>query len=235
MCRSPKLIAAYRGLHRLYVPRHPPHTFVRLTLSLRQQTIRLRHRRQPALSRDRPRCQARPHHLAPSRRCFVLADSARLARLPARDPHASVSSHDHFPLPLSNSADTAKTAHSQERRSTIEFEIEAVQTGDISGTFSLPPDQVAPAVPTYSSLQKGGDPAAGSPTATLLRLHPSYQLHLRTLPPLQVGTNTSGATGFHDVTGGVYKTRERIHGAVDDAPLLAIPTSWRRVAASNPN
>jgi hypothetical protein len=52
---------------------------------------------------------------------------------------------------------------------------------------------------------------------------------------LAVGAGTSGATGFHDVTGGVYKTRERIHGAVDDAPLLAIPTSWRRVAASNPN
>ena len=53
--------------------------------------------------------------------------------------------------------------------------------------------------------------------------------------PLAVGACTSGATDFHDVTGGVYKTRERIHGAVDDAPLLAIPTSWRRVAASNPN
>ena len=52
---------------------------------------------------------------------------------------------------------------------------------------------------------------------------------------LAVGACASGATGFHDVTGGVYKTRERIHGAVDDAPLLAIPTSWRRVAASNPN
>ncbi len=60
----------------------------------------------------------------------------------------------------------------------------------------------------------------------------SYTLGLY---PLAVGTSTSGATGFHDVTGGVYKTRERIHGAVDDAPLLAIPTSWRRVAASNPN
>jgi hypothetical protein len=60
----------------------------------------------------------------------------------------------------------------------------------------------------------------------------SYTLGLY---PLAVGASTSGATGFHDVTGGVYKTRERIHGAVDDAPLLAIPTSWRRVAASNPN
>ena len=52
---------------------------------------------------------------------------------------------------------------------------------------------------------------------------------------LAVGSGTSGATGFHDVTGGVYKTRERIHGTVADVPLLAIPTSWRRVAASNPN
>ena len=52
---------------------------------------------------------------------------------------------------------------------------------------------------------------------------------------LAVGKATSGAAGFHDVTGGVYKTRERIHGTVADVPLLAIPTSWRRVAASNPN
>ena len=53
--------------------------------------------------------------------------------------------------------------------------------------------------------------------------------------PLAVEPAASGETNSHDVTGGVYKTRERIHGAVDDAPLLAIPTSWRRVAASNPN
>ena len=31
--------------------------------------------------------------------------------------------------------------------------------------------------------QKGGDPAAPSDTATLLRLHPSYRSHLRQLPP----------------------------------------------------
>ena len=46
---------------------------------------------------------------------------------------------------------------------------------------------------------------------------------------------TSGASDSHDVTGGVYKARERIHGAVADAPLLAIPASWSRVADSNPN
>ena len=30
---------------------------------------------------------------------------------------------------------------------------------------------------------KGGDPAAGSPTATLLRLHPNYQSYLGRLLP----------------------------------------------------
>ncbi len=52
---------------------------------------------------------------------------------------------------------------------------------------------------------------------------------------LAVGSCTSGTNDFHDVTGGVYKARERIHGVVADTPLLAIPASWRRVAASNPN
>jgi hypothetical protein len=52
---------------------------------------------------------------------------------------------------------------------------------------------------------------------------------------LAVCLRTSGTTGFHDVTGGVYKAWERIHGAVADAPLLAIPTSCRRVADDNLN
>ena len=52
---------------------------------------------------------------------------------------------------------------------------------------------------------------------------------------LTVGASTSGETSFHDVTGGVYKTRERIHGTVADVPLLAIPASWSRVADSNLN
>ena len=52
---------------------------------------------------------------------------------------------------------------------------------------------------------------------------------------LAVNTWTSGTTGFHDVTGGVYKAWERIHGAVADPPLLAIPASCRRVADDNLN
>jgi hypothetical protein len=63
-------------------------------------------------------------------------------------------------------------------------------------------------------LQKGGDPAAPSDTATLLRLHPSHQPHLRRLPLLRVSPPASGVTSSHGVTGGVYKARERIHRSV---------------------
>ena len=53
--------------------------------------------------------------------------------------------------------------------------------------------------------------------------------------PLAVESGVSGAAGFHDVTGGVYKARERIQGVVADTPLLAIPASRSRVADSDLN
>ncbi len=48
---------------------------------------------------------------------------------------------------------------------------------------------------------------------------------------LSVRSLTSGVTDSHGVTGGVYKTRERIHRA----RLLAIPASCSRVADCSPN
>ena len=53
--------------------------------------------------------------------------------------------------------------------------------------------------------------------------------------PLAVRLPASGAIHSHGVTGGVYKTRERIHRSNADLRLLAIPTSWSRVADSNPD
>ena len=52
---------------------------------------------------------------------------------------------------------------------------------------------------------------------------------------LAVSLAALGTNGFHDVTGGVYKAWERIHGAVADAPLLAIPSSCSRIADYNLN
>ena len=52
---------------------------------------------------------------------------------------------------------------------------------------------------------------------------------------LAVQSPTSGVTNSHDVTGGVYKARERIQRSNADLRLLATPASCRRVAAYNPN
>src|SRR3954453_15312361 len=56
-----------------------------------------------------------------------------------------------------------------------------------------------------------------------------------TAPSTRVGPPASGVANFRDVTGGVYKARERIHRSVADLRLLATPTSWGRVADPNPN
>ena len=140
--------------------------------------------------------------------------------------HICCSTHDHYPHPLSNSIDPFGS-----KESTIVVEIENVQSGRLAPGLS----NRRPEGPFYSSLRKGGDPAAGSPTATLLRLRPSHCARLRRLGPLRVPAPTSGAHSFHGVTGGVYKARERIHRGVADPRLLAIPASCRRVADDNPN
>ena len=51
----------------------------------------------------------------------------------------------------------------------------------------------------------------------------------------QFGIPISGEINSHGVTGGEYKTRERIHRGNADPRLLAIPTSCSRVAENNPN
>ena len=53
--------------------------------------------------------------------------------------------------------------------------------------------------------------------------------------PLAVRQPASGEPHSHGVTGGVYKTRERIHRDIADPRLLAIPTSCSRVADCNPD
>lgn len=50
---------------------------------------------------------------------------------------------------------------------------------------------------------------------------------------LRITRRASSTDTSHALTGGEYKTQERIHRDMSDSRLLAIPTSWRRVAASN--
>ena len=64
---------------------------------------------------------------------------------------------------------------------------------------------------------------------------PCYDLAPVTTFALGGSSPTSGARGSHGLTGGVYKARERIHRAMADARLLAIPASRSRVADSDPD
>ena len=118
VCSSPRLIAAYRVLHRLPVPRHPPCALTRL-ISLH-------------------RCDSSFHHT-----------------------HTSV----------------VKERAAQPRAALCP-KIQVRKCGRLPRTFRR-----AMCCAPYSSLQKGGDPAAGSHTATLLRLRPSHRIDLRRLPP----------------------------------------------------
>ena len=54
----------------------------------------------------------------------------------------------------------------------------------------------------------------------VLLTDPTFDSSFLTVMPL-----ASGVTDFHDLTGGVYKARERIHRSVADLRLLATPTS----------
>src|SRR6478735_2483078 len=83
-------------------------------------------------------------------------------------------------------------------------------------------------------VSKGGDPAAPSDTATLLRLHPNHLSHLRRLAPYGYSTDfgcykLSWCDGRCVHGPGTYSPRHA------DPRLLAIPTSWSRVADSNPD
>ena len=81
---------------------------------------------------------------------------------------------------------------------------------------------------------KGGNPAAPSDTATLLRLSPSQESRLRRWPPCGwpggFGRSSLPWLDGRCVQGpGTYSPRR------SDPRLLAIPASWSRVADSNPN
>src|SRR5215471_7298945 len=81
---------------------------------------------------------------------------------------------------------------------------------------------------------KGGDPAAGSPTATLLRLHPNHQPYLgRLLPCRYLRDFWYNWLSWCD--GRCVQGPATYSAQPADLRLLAIPTSCRRVAACNPN
>jgi hypothetical protein len=114
-------------------------------------------------------------------------------------------------------------------------------TGHPRGTVTVsPPRRVAPVFVGVGLLAQAWLPRKEVIQPQLPLRLPCYDFVPVTGPTfggslLAVGAPTSGVASSHDVTGGVYKARERIHRSVADPRLLATPTSCRRVAACNPN
>src|SRR5436189_6331788 len=79
---------------------------------------------------------------------------------------------------------------------------------------------------------KGGDPTAGSPTVTLLRLSPHHGFHLRRLP---CGSGDFGCPPLWWLDGRCVQGSGTHSPRHADPRLLAIPASCGRVAARNPN
>ena len=98
---------------------------------------------------------------------------------------------------------------------------------------------------THQTTTAGVHPPNGLPRKEVIQPHlpvrlPCYDFVPIANPtfdhsPQTVRPWASGVTNFRDVTGGVYKARERIHRSVADLRLLATPPSWGRVADPNPN
>ncbi len=111
---------------------------------------------------------------------------------------------------------------------------------------SRPPDD-RPRSPGSPAPFRTGRPPATLPRKEVIQPHvpvrlPCYDFVpiagptlVGSLPPRRVRPPPSGVADFRDVTGGVYKARERIHRSGADLRLLATPRSCRRVAACNPN
>jgi hypothetical protein len=75
------------------------------------------------------------------------------------------------------------------------------------------------------SPSKGGDPAAGSPTATLLRLHPNHCPYLRYPPPFQVSLGNFGYKQLSWCDGRCVQGPRTYSPRRSDARLLAISAS----------
>ena len=89
--------------------------------------------------------------------------------------------------------------------------------------------------PADDRLLKGGDPAAPSGTATLLRLHPSCWAHLGHRRPYSGSASDFRCTKLKWCDGRCVQGPGTYSPQYADLRLLATPSSCRRVAACNLN
>ena len=205
VCSSPRLIAACHVLHRLSVPRHPPRAFCCLISNKRLSNSVSAANEIRRQPRSNTQMHPRYHQFSKS---VPLVPSGR--RRPRIDPRSSAT----YPKRI-RVGKVRATLESFSRSASIRRYLRvSAALLSISRKEVIQP-QVPLRLPCYD-------------------FAPVTEFAFgRSLP--RVGSRTSGTPGFHGVTGGVYKARERIHRGMADPRLLAIPASCSRVTDCNPN
>src|SRR5258705_11244536 len=85
VCHSPELLAAYHGLHRLRVPRHPPHAFLRLT-TISSSKVRASYRNLPLTNPTPSRRLPPPRHIGSVKIPFPTNQSSTKRPRPMTPP-----------------------------------------------------------------------------------------------------------------------------------------------------
>src|SRR5918998_1861474 len=210
---SPRLIAAVHALPRLLMPRHPPCALTILTVIV-----------------DRPA-------VGPSERAFTPAYNGDLYAAPQAKPALR-----RFRC-LANCA-VFKVRRGRNRRDSPAG-LSKLSSASQTRERAAAPGPVDVSGRPAAMRSRSGLSLAELPRKEVIQPHlpvrlPCYDFTPITSPTFdgslpRVGSPASGVARFRGVTGGVYKTRERIHPGIADPGLLATPPSWRRVSASNPN
>jgi hypothetical protein len=260
---SPRHIAASHVLHRLLVPRHPPCALNNLATKMLASTVQFSTYRRPRPTTPRPDPAQSPVLAVPRAETARRRPTPRTRPPPEGDRTGPGGpSHQESNCSLRTQQRATRPGHHQPPRSTPPAPLEretgqTPQAGPSGSTRRKPaaPDRIV-SVPRPMSNQTGTlarpwpwthPQGAGQ---TLLRKeviqpHLPVRLPCYDFVPIagptfdgslpRVGPPASGVTDFRDVTGGVYKARERIHRSIADLRLLATPTSRGRVADPDPN
>ena len=243
---SPRTIAASHVLHRLLMPRHPPCALNNLT------TTRCSHPLCNTQHTTTP--QPHDHHHTHHRDALDGPSQER------PENHTTPTTGDHrCPLRTQQRAEPPQPHKRTAGHRSVGFAFHPAnpphttrRTRQRTASWNQRKENQPRRHPTHPSV-KQHQHEAGHPTNTMGLLRKEViQPHLPVrLPcydfvpiasptfdnslPQGVRPSASGVTNFRDVTGGVYKARERIHRSVADLRLLATPTSRGRVADPDPN
>src|SRR5690606_20824371 len=211
---SPRPIAASHVLHRRLVPRHPP--YATITWPPQIQDARAHYPRIKTPATNPPKTQST------ERNPQTVFDRGGIRKQPTVVPSDTQQRAPRPPRSLEEVQHPTAIPETQSKASS-------------PGPLSSPPTNIGNKAGSERLLRK-----------EVIQPHlpvrlPCYDFVPIASPtfthslPQGVGPQVSGVADFHDVTGGVYKARERIHRGIADPRLLATPPSWGRVADPNPN